>query len=119
MVLTIMILALKSLSNTSLHVKEDFRKGKDSFWLGLNRRHQWWMIQSLSTRKHGPVSPDGLVVRDWINEAYFNSESLNFDKVKKYFLVKKIVSRHKAISLKQLNSVVFSFLEILKLNRSP
>jgi hypothetical protein len=41
MILTIMLLDLKSLSNTSLHVKEDFRKGKDGFYLGLNRRHQW------------------------------------------------------------------------------
>jgi hypothetical protein len=39
MVSTIMVLDLKSLSNTSLHVKEDFRKGKDGFCLGLNRRH--------------------------------------------------------------------------------
>jgi hypothetical protein len=31
-----MLLDLKSLSNTSLHVKEDFRKGKDGFCLGLN-----------------------------------------------------------------------------------
>jgi hypothetical protein len=45
-----MLLDLKSLSNTSLHVKEDFRKGKDGFCLGLNRRHQWWMIQPLTTR---------------------------------------------------------------------
>jgi hypothetical protein len=37
-----MLLDLKSLSNTSLNVKEDFRNG---FCLGLNRRHQWWMIQ--------------------------------------------------------------------------
>jgi hypothetical protein len=43
--LTIMLPDLKSLSNTSLHVKEDFRKGKNGFCLGLNRRHQWWMIQ--------------------------------------------------------------------------
>jgi hypothetical protein len=39
------ILDFKSLSNTSLHVKEDFRKGKDGFCLGLSRRHQWWMIR--------------------------------------------------------------------------
>jgi hypothetical protein len=39
--LTIMLLDLNSLSNTSLHVEEDFRKGKDGFCLGLNRRHQW------------------------------------------------------------------------------
>jgi hypothetical protein len=36
----IMLLDLKSLSSPSLHVKEDFRKGKDGFCLGLNRRHQ-------------------------------------------------------------------------------
>jgi hypothetical protein len=55
--LTIMLLDLKSLSNTSLHVKEDFRKGKDGFCLGLNRRHQWWMIQSLTTKPSGLTGP--------------------------------------------------------------
>jgi hypothetical protein len=54
MVLTIMLLDLKSLSNTSQHLKEDFRKGKDGFCLGLNRRHQW---SSLTTNIRSRPSP--------------------------------------------------------------
>jgi hypothetical protein len=36
----LMVLTNYAVSNTSLHVKEDFRKEKDGFCLGLNRRHQ-------------------------------------------------------------------------------
>jgi hypothetical protein len=48
MVLRIMLLDLKSLSNTSVHVKEDFRKGKDGFYLGLNRQSEEKIIQMLN-----------------------------------------------------------------------
>jgi hypothetical protein len=51
--------------------EREFQKRKDGFYLGLNRRHKKWMIQSLTTRPLRLTGP-------WFTDPfYFNLNQLS------------------------------------------